>query len=104
MIDEPDNPQLKIHSAKIECPPRGRKPFLSPTQLEMFSRCGEQYRRRYIEHEIIPPGIAMAKGKGFHAGAEHNMRQKLETGVDLSVAEIVDVAVTSFEAETSGGI
>jgi hypothetical protein len=81
-----------------------RKPFLSPSQLDMYCKCPEQYRRRYIEHEKIPPGIAMVKGKSFHAGAEHNMRQKIESGVDLTAAEIVDVAVDSFEAEAAGGL
>jgi hypothetical protein len=35
------------------------KPALSISQLDMLSRCGEQYRRRYIEHERLAPGVAL---------------------------------------------
>ncbi len=80
------------------------KLHLSPTQLEMYCRCPEQYRRRYLEREIIPPGIASLKGTGFHRGAAVNMRQKLESGVDLPASEIVEAAVSVFEIEVHGGV
>lgn len=79
------------------------KPYLSPTQLDMFTRCGEAYRRRYREGEVIPPGVALLKGSGFHDGAATNMRQKIESGVDLPAGDIVDAAVAAFEAGVHGG-
>lgn len=79
------------------------KPHISATQLEMFWRCPEQYRRRYIEGEVILPGIALLIGKAVHAGAETNFRQKIETHADLSQAEIVEAAAVSFDAEKAGG-
>ncbi len=81
-----------------------KKPHLSPTQLDMFARCGEQYRRRYIEGETIPPGIALAVGSGYHAGAATNFKQKIESHEDLPEAEIVEAAVAGFEAEVAGGL
>jgi hypothetical protein len=80
-----------------------KKPHISPTQLDMLSRCGEQYRRRYIEGEVIPPGIAAHVGSGFHSGAEVNFRQKIETREDLPVADIVDAAVEGFKTRAAGG-
>jgi hypothetical protein len=80
------------------------RPYVSPSQLDMFCRCGEQYRRRYLEKEIIPPGIAALKGTGFHRGAETNMRQKLESHVDLPPSQIVEAAVAGFEAQLAGGV
>jgi putative RecB family exonuclease len=80
------------------------KPHLSSTQLDTFCRCPEQWRRRYIEGDVIPPGIASAKGKGFHTGAETNMRQKIETYEDLPVSDIVELSVAAFEAQAHGGI
>lgn len=77
---------------------------LSATQLDMYCRCPESYRRRYIEGEVIPPGIALAKGKGLHAGAETNMRQKIASFEDLPASDIVDASVAAFEAEIAGGI
>lgn len=79
------------------------KPHLSPTQLELFAKCPEAYRRRYILAERIPPGIAALKGTGVHRGAQHNMAQKRETREDLPVDQIVEAAVAAFEAETHGG-
>lgn len=77
------------------------KPHLSNTSMGMLWRCGEAYRRRYVEKEIIPPGIAILTGKGFHKGAETNFRQKIQSHSDLPADEIVDAAVAAFEKEVS---
>ena len=79
------------------------KPHLSATQLEMFWRCGEQYRRRYIQGERIPPGVSLILGKAFHAGAETNFRQKIESHQDLPAADIMEATAAAFEAEQAGG-
>lgn len=80
------------------------KPHLSATQLDSYCKCGEAYRRRYIEGERIPPNIAMLKGTGFHRGAEHNFRQKIETHTDLKPTDIIDAAVAAFESEIEKGV
>lgn len=79
------------------------KKYLSPTQLGMYLRCGEQYRRRYIEGEKIPPGIAMIKGGSVHKGSEANFRQKIESQKDLPANEIKEVAAANFEGQISQG-
>lgn len=40
--------------------------YLSVSQLDTFTRCGEQFRRRFMEGECIPPGIAARIGSGVH--------------------------------------
>lgn len=79
------------------------KPYLSASQMDMLCRCGEQYRRRYVENDIIPPGIAMLKGTGLHGAAEANMRQKIDSHVDLPVQDIVETAVETFKTQLHGG-
>ena len=79
------------------------KPHISNSQLSMYWRCPEQYRRRYMEKEILPPGIALLTGSAIHAGAETNFRQKIETHKDLPASDIVDAAVAGFDAGTTGG-
>ena len=69
----------------------------------MYAKCGEQYRRRYIEKQIIPPGMAMLRGTGVHGGIETNMRQKIETYRDLPVADVIDAAVAKFDDELKAG-
>ena len=70
----------------------------------MYEKCGEQYRRRYIEKQIIPPGISMARGTGVHGGAHENFAQKVKSHEDLSRSKIVDAAVEKFKREIRNGI
>lgn len=65
---------------------------ISASQLNQFDRCGEQYRRRYVEGEIIPPGIAARVGTGSHKGAEVNHRAKMVTYKDEPLDVIQDAA------------
>lgn len=48
------------------------------SQINMFTRCQEQYRRRYIEGEKLPPGVALITGSGMHKGIEATLKYKLE--------------------------
>jgi len=64
--------------------------------LNMFLKCGEQGRRRYIENEIIPPGIAALRGTGTHKGAEINHKQKIETHTDLPLSDIKDATRDAY--------
>jgi len=63
----------------------------------MAMRCGEQYRWRYVEGIIAPPGIALVVGPSVHEGAEHNYKQKVETRQDLPLEEVVEAAADSYE-------
>lgn len=74
------------------------KPHLSQTQLEMYAKCPAAWERRYVNGEIIPPGVAALKGSGVHGAAEQNFRQKITSHVDLPVADIADLAAAAFDA------
>lgn len=80
------------------------KPHVSPTQVTMFERCQEQWRRRYVLSEIVPPGIALIVGGAFHVGAETNFRQKIETHQDLPASEIIEAAVAAFDGKAAGEV
>ena len=64
--------------------------------LGSWLRCGEAFRRRYIEGEIIPPGIAARRGSGTHKAVEINHRQKIKSGVDLPLGDLKDAARDEF--------
>jgi hypothetical protein len=68
----------------------------SATQSSMYARCGEQYRRRYVEGEIIPPAIAMLVGTGVHSAAQKNHEQKIVTHADLPTSDLQDIAATAY--------
>lgn len=75
------------------------KPYLSPTQIEMYTMCGESYRRRHLEGDIIPPGIALVKGSAVHVGAEVNFKQKIETRKDLPASQIVEASIACLKGK-----
>lgn len=74
------------------------RPHLSPSSINLYSKCGEAFRRRYIEKDIIPPGIAMLRGSGVHSGIEVNFRQKIDSHEDMPADEIVDAAIDGMDA------
>jgi hypothetical protein len=73
------------------------RPHTSPSAVEMYFKCGEQYRRRYLEKEIMPPGIVAHSGSGMHYAARQNFAQKLESFRDLSPDDAIGQAVAEFE-------
>jgi hypothetical protein len=79
------------------------RPYVSYSQLALFERCGEAFRRRYIEREKIPPGVAAIRGRAVHGAAELNHRQKIASGVDLPLGDLVDAAATAFDASRAEG-
>lgn len=70
---------------------------INQSKLAMFQKCPEQYRRRYVENDIVPPPFAFIRGTAVHKGAEHNFSQKVESFVDLPRGEIIDKAVTTAQ-------
>lgn len=45
--------------------------------LDTLSRCGEQFRRRYIEGERVPPAAALHVGTSVHKSVEANLTAKM---------------------------
>jgi hypothetical protein len=62
------------------------------SSLSTWDNCPEQFRRRYIEGEIIPPGLAAHIGTGVHKAAEVNHRAKIKTGQDEPLSVVQDAA------------
>lgn len=76
---------------------KNKKPHLSASQIDMYCRCGEQYRRRYIEREILPPGIALVQGVAVHDGSAFNFSQKIKSHADLKSGIIEEKAIDALE-------
>ena len=81
-----------------------KRKHISASQLSTFELCGEAYRRRYIEGTIIPPGIALIRGSGVHAGAKVNFTQKKDSHKDLPKKDIIDASVAGLEDATKNGV
>ncbi len=70
---------------------------LSYSQMAMYAKCPEQYRRAYIEKEKRPPGIALITGSCVHEAAEQNLRHKVAEGVLMEDEQVVDIARDAVE-------
>jgi len=77
---------------------------ISATKVSMAFRCGEQYRRRYVEGERRPPGIAMARGTGVHAANKANLKQKIQSQVDLPLDAMKDACRDGYVGSFRDGI
>lgn len=88
------------------------KPQLHVSMLEMMSRCGIQFQRRYgarfdcwEEEEIMPPGIALVTGISVHKAVEANLRNKMiEGGQLLAREQVATVADEEFRGIWQGGV
>lgn len=77
---------------------------MSASQLAMFCRCGEQYRRRYIENEIVPPNVALIRGKSVHIARDTNLSQKVTSGENLPLDAVVEAGRDAVVAEFTGEV
>ena len=85
--------------------PQPRKPHISISALGMAEGCGEQYRRRYVLGEKIPPGIALIVGSATHGAINADLTSKKDTGELLPDEQIADEARDAFtHAVERGGI
>lgn len=87
------------------------KPQLHVSMLDMFSRCGIQFQRRYgarfgvwHEEEVIPPGVALVTGISVHKSVEGNLRNKLTTGQLLPAEQVRDLARDEFHRNYASGM
>lgn len=76
---------------------------LSHSALEMLSKCGEMYRRRYIEREKVPPGIALLVGRSVDESVNGNLTAKMSEGELLPLEQVRQIArdtlVTEWEQQ-----
>lgn len=68
----------------------------SPSSIEGFWKCPEQWRRERIAKEPRFSTADLIFGSAFHKAAEHNFTQKMESHEDLPAEEMRDVAGDSF--------
>lgn len=85
--------EASLVTTKIQLP----KGYLSPSQIDMYLRCPMQYKHRYVDGIVSPPGIALVEGSSHHEALALNNQNKIKTGDDLGEGEVVDAFAASFE-------
>lgn len=80
-VDEEDDFKRLVAEAELEESalhlPRG---YLSVSQVSMYLRCGMQYKFRYVDELIRPPGVALVEGSAMHKALEVGLREKMTSG------------------------
>lgn len=78
---------------------------LSPSSINKFQRCAEQWRRQYLLGQWDPPSASSVVGSAVHASAQVNYQYKARTGIDLTANDIDLAYLEAFdqEIEDAGG-
>jgi hypothetical protein len=66
--------------------------WISNSALSLLMSCGYAFHYKYILRLPEARGIRSTAGSGSHKGREVNLKQKIDSGVDLSVSEVCDAA------------
>lgn len=93
-----DNPLL---IEEVTTWPVGLPSHLSATQITMWQRCREQYRRRYIKGEKERPGAALVWGSADGRAHEQNFRQKIDSHEDISSDDVKLAFAEAFDSEVA---
>jgi hypothetical protein len=72
--------------------------LVSPSRLGAIARCGEAFRRRYIERERTPPAVGMLVGRAVDDSVSRNLRAKM-AGVKAPIEKLLDTARDSLRRE-----
>lgn len=72
------------------------KPQLHSSSLLTLYRCGERFRRKYIEGHKEPVGTPLIIGTATHSGIEIDLSQKIKKGFLMTKEMIQDVTRDTF--------
>lgn len=81
----------ELHISKVE-----GKRHISITQLDTLSKCGEQYRRKYVLHQKGPKGLTLYVGIAVDRAVTMNLDRKMMQGSPMSLEEIRELTVSAY--------
>jgi hypothetical protein len=84
-------------TAVLEPPTTLPVDHLSVSSIRLFLQCPEKWRRRYIEREYEPTSGAAILGSAIGAAEGANYQQKIESGEDITEADVLDVFADEFD-------
>jgi CRISPR/Cas system-associated exonuclease Cas4 (RecB family) len=66
------------------------------SEIKTFLKCGKQWEFRYLLGIKTPPNAARTIGSAVDKAVTHNLVQKVKTGQDVSMEEVLDTYATDF--------
>jgi hypothetical protein len=73
------------------------QPF-SASSINTFLRCAKQWEYAYVYEFKRPPSLRLVLGTAAHAAEEVNYKQKIESRLDLSTEDVLDVFSDAFDS------
>lgn len=77
---------------------------LSASQLTLFQRCAEHWRRRHIENERLPLTIPAHVGRAVRETVLLSLRHRMDTGLPMTPEHLRDVAVDAYARSLKNGV
>jgi PD-(D/E)XK nuclease superfamily len=81
-----------------------RRTQLHPSGAGFFERCGEAWRRRFIDGEVRAPAAYLIVGRGTDAAVNADLGNKVEHGELLGGQEVEDIACETVEQDFKGDV
>lgn len=72
---------------------------LSHTSVDLFLKCPEKWRRRYLEREYETPVGIMVLGRAVHAAENQNYHYMVKAGEPMPTDEVLENFSDSMDAE-----
>ena len=73
------------------------RPKYHQSEIKMFLMCGLSWQYRYVDKIRMPGSAAAMIGSVVDTGVSANLAQKVSSGIDLPVEQVLDVCATDFE-------
>lgn len=76
---------------------------LSASSVNTFVKCGQAWWFAYVAGVKAPPRLKATRGIAVHRAVEVDMNQKITTGEDLPVEDMLDAYDSSWNSEIADG-
>jgi hypothetical protein len=74
---------------------------LSDSSVNLFLKCPEKWRKRYLEHVYEPPIGMMLMGRAVHQAEAQSYHTMVDTGSPHSIEQVLDDFATVMDTEVS---
>jgi len=78
--------------------------YLSVSQVGLYQKCGERYRRRYVENQRTPPSSNLGHGRLIHKAVETLLQYKIDNEQRVPPADLGNDAISDHLQEMSQDI
>lgn len=76
------------------------KGYLSFSAVEMYLKCGQQFKFRYVDGVRSPPSVAMVEGSSHHSWLQTNNNLQKEEKQIIGAEDAMDIFMTAWKKQS----